>query len=360
MVTREGSRETITPADAGFAPDLGDAFAAAREAGILPNLHGVVAMRRGRIFFERYLAGTDAGLGRPLGIVRFGPDTLHDLRSVTKSIVGLLYGIALASGLVPAPEVALLDVFPEHRDLAEEPGRRLLTVRHALSMTLGTQWDEFTVPYGDPRNGETAMNAAPDRCRYVLERPIIAPPGQTWTYNGGTTAVLARLIAKGTKRSLEEFAHEALFAPLGITKFEWRRGADSEAIAASGLRMAPRDLIRIGAMVLGGGCFNESQIVPPEWLTASLTPSVALPDGRRYGYQWYLGDVVMDDGSGDLRREPLISAMGNGGQRLYLLPRLDLVVAITAGNYDAVGQDRPPLVILRDVLLPALQDRSPV
>jgi CubicO group peptidase (beta-lactamase class C family) len=231
---------TVTPEEAGFAPHLGEAFEIARQAGTLPNLHGVVAVRGGRIVFERYLAGPDAGLGRPLGVVRFAQETLHDLRSVTKSVVGLLYGIALASASVPPPEAGLLEQFPEYPDLGEDPARRHLTVGHALSMTLGTEWDELSIPYGDPRNGETAMNAAPDRCRFVLERPVVGPPGLSWTYNGGATALLARLIAKGTGRHLTEFAREVLFAPLGIGDTEWRRGADGEEIAASGLRMTPR------------------------------------------------------------------------------------------------------------------------
>jgi len=347
--------DLATPAEAGFAPDLAECFEIARQAGTLPNLHAVVAARGGRIFFERYLAGPDAGRGRPLGVVRFGPQTLHDMRSVTKSIVGLLYGIALAAGRVPAPEANLLEQFPDYPELADDPARQRMTVRHALTMTLGTDWDETTLPYTDPRNSEIAMDRAADRYRYVLERPIVGPPGERWSYNGGATALLGRLIAKGTNRPLQEFAREALFEPLGITRTEWRQGTDGNAIAASGLRLAPRDLARIGMTVLDGGRWDGHQVIPPEWLAASFTPAVAMPDGRRYGYQWYLATVQMDDGADGIRREATVSAMGNGGQRLYLLPRLDLVVAITAGNYDVPDGWRPPMVVLRDVLLPALR-----
>lgn len=189
--------ETTTPTEVGFAPDLNEDFEIARQAGILPNLHGVVAARGSRIFFERYLAGPDAGRS-PLGVIRFRPETLHDMRSVSKGIVGLLYGIALATGLVPAPEANLLSQFPEYSDLSVDHTRQSLTIRHALTMTLGTDWDELTIPYTDPRNGETAMNNAADRYRYVLERPAIEPPGGRWIYNGGATALLARLIEKGT------------------------------------------------------------------------------------------------------------------------------------------------------------------
>jgi len=341
--------------DAGFAEDLGERFAAAREAGLLSNVHGVVAMRGGRIVFEQYLPGFDMRRALPLGLVRFGPETPHDIRSATKSIVGLLYGIALAAGRVPAPEAPLMAQFPEYPDLAADPARARLTIAHVLSMTLGTQWEEIAIPYSDPRNSEIAMGTAPDRYRFILERPILRPPGEAWTYNGGATALLGRLIARGTGRDLEEFAREVLFAPLGMVQAAWDRDQRGEPIAASGLRMTPRELARIGVMVLGRGRWEGRQVVPAEWLAASIRAAVAMPDGRRYGYHWYLGGVARDDGAGRLRTEPMVSAIGNGGQRLFLLPGLDLVVAVTAGNYDTPDQWRPPTVVLRDVILPALR-----
>ena len=148
---------TTTPAEAGFASDLDENFEIARQAGTLPNLRGVIAARGGQLFFERYLAGPDT---KPVGHCRFGPATLHDMRSVSKSIVGLLYGIPLAAGRVPVPDAILLSQFPEYSDRSVAPARQALTVRHALTMTLGTDWDELTIPYTDPRNGETSMDDA--------------------------------------------------------------------------------------------------------------------------------------------------------------------------------------------------------
>jgi CubicO group peptidase (beta-lactamase class C family) len=349
--------ETATASEAGFAADLDERFAIAREAGTLPNLHAVVAARGGRIFFERYLAGPDAQRARPLGVLRFAPETLHDLRSVSKSIVGLLYGIALAEQQVAPPEASLYAQFPEYRDLEADPARRRLTVSHALTMSLGTEWDELSLPYSDPRNSEIAMDMAADRYRYILERPVTGPPGEHWTYNGGATALLARMIVKGTGKPLHDFAREALFDPLGIGSTEWECGQDGEALAASGLRMTPRDLARIGTTVLAGGCRQQRRIVPADWLAASHSPALTLPDGRRYGYHWYLGAVPRAGAADGVVWEETVSAIGNGGQRLFLLPRLDLVVVVTAGNYDATDQWRPPTIVLRDVLLPALQQR---
>ena len=352
---RRTTWDSATPPEAGFAPDLEERFEVARQAGVLANLHGTVAARDGRVFFERYLAGTDAARARPLGVVRFGPDTLHDLRSVTKSVVGLLYGIALAAGRVPAPEAILVEQFPEYLDLASDPTRRHLTVGHALTMTLGTEWDELSIPYSDPRNSEIAMDRAADRCRYVLERPVVGSPGERWTYNGGATALLARLIAKGTGHPLQDYTRAVLFEPLGITCTEWACGSDGEAIAASGLRMTPRDLLKIGVAALNAGRWNGRQVVPADWLAIAFTPAVSMPDGRGYGYHWYVGAVPMDDGAGSTKWERMVSAVGNGGQCLFLLPGLDLAVAVTAGNYDMADGWRPAMVLLRDVLLPAFR-----
>ena len=111
-----------------------------------PACDALLVSRGGRLLFEYYGEGEAENWGAPLGKVTFGPTVLHDLRSVTKSLVGMLYGIALADGKVPPPEARLYDQFPEYPDLASQPGRDRITVAHALSMTMGTEWDELTYP----------------------------------------------------------------------------------------------------------------------------------------------------------------------------------------------------------------------
>jgi CubicO group peptidase (beta-lactamase class C family) len=222
----------------------------------------------------------DETWGRPLGTVAFGPETLHDLRSVTKSLVGLLYGMALADGKVPPPDAVLVDQFPEYPDLAADPARRRLTVAHVLSMTLGLEWNE-NLPYTSAANSEIAMELAPDRYRFVLERPIVGSPGQRWGYNGGATALLGRLIARGVAAGLPDYARAALFAPLGITAFDWIKGQDGTPSAASGLRLAPRDLARIGQLVIQRGRWDGRQVVPASWIDASFRPVVRIDEHVR-------------------------------------------------------------------------------
>src|SRR5262245_39665568 len=132
--------------------DFSARLAQMQRDGRVSGLHTLLVSRGGKVLFEHYGAGDDQSWGTPLGTITFGPTVLHDLRSVTKSIVGMLYGIALAGGKVPPPEAKLYDQFPEYADLGRRPGRDRITVAHALRMTLGTEWDELTTPYGDWRN----------------------------------------------------------------------------------------------------------------------------------------------------------------------------------------------------------------
>src|SRR5438094_833801 len=122
-----------------------------RQAGEVGGLHAVVAVRGGQTLLEYYGAGEDFAWGDSLGVVEFGPETLHDIRSVTKSVTALLYGIALGEGLVPPSTEPLLRWFPQYRDLAADPQRARLTVEHALTMSLGVEWRE-DLPYNSPAN----------------------------------------------------------------------------------------------------------------------------------------------------------------------------------------------------------------
>jgi CubicO group peptidase (beta-lactamase class C family) len=296
------------------------------------GLHGVVGIHAGDVVVEDYGGGEDYAWDRSLGMIRFDRDVLHDIRSVTKSVVGLLYGIALADGLVPSPDAPILREFPDYADIGDhDPPKRRLLVEHALTMSLGLDWNE-EVPYTSQANSEIAMEVAPDRLRFVLERPIVEAPGTTWHYCGGASALLGHLIERGSGRSLEDFAHTTLFEPLGIERFEWMAGSDGVAAAASGLRLTPRDLGRIGQVVLAGGRWNGETIIPRAWLEAALLPRLRIDEDLEYGYQWYLGTFPVGMTTKTVR---WVGGLGNGGQCLYVVPDRDLVVVITAGNYDA-------------------------
>jgi CubicO group peptidase (beta-lactamase class C family) len=328
-----------------FADDLGEKLDAGTRSGLLRGLHAVLVLQRGQLVLQRFYEGADWNWGRPLGPVAFKPDTLHDLRSVTKSIVGLLYGIALDRNLVPPPEAPLLAQFPEYPDLARDPQRQQLTIEHTLTMTLGLDWNE-QIPYTDPANSEIAMERALDRYRFILERPVVAAPGARWTYGGNAPALLGRIIAKGAGKPLPEFAREALFGPLGISAFEWVAGKDGVPSAASGLRLRADDLVRIGEAVRAGGLWKGRQIVSSAWIGGSVRPAIETGDGLDYGRQWFLGEAPV---AGTPRR--WIGGFGNGGQRLWIMPSIGITAVIFAGNYDAPDGWVFPTRVWREIIL---------
>jgi CubicO group peptidase (beta-lactamase class C family) len=346
------------PGETGFAPDFAARLDQFVQSGRVSNIHGILIVRRGRIALERYFESEDETWGKTLGRVRFASDTLHDVRSISKSIVALVYGAALAEKKVPPPSELLLTQFPEYADVFDADERRKrLTIEHALTMALGIAWGEM-IPWEDPANSERAMEEAKDRYRYILERPVVEEPGQRWVYSGGATALVARIVMRGTGRGLHEYARAALFDPAGLGPTEWINPrdlwgiGDGEPAAASGLRISPRDLARIGQMLLDGGKAGERQIVPAAWLEDSFKPAARINDRRHYGYHWYVGNVPFDSPEGR-RRARWIGAVGNGGQRLVVFPDLELVVVITAGNYNLRG--RAPDDIFNEVVLPSVR-----
>lgn len=320
------------------------------EAGKLNGLHSVLLIHHGKPLGEIHFNGEDERWGSPLGEREHSQDSLHDLRSVTKSITSLLYGIALDRGLVPPTDAVLVDQFPEYPDLVADPARRRITIADALSMRMGLAWNE-ELPYSDPRNSEVAMEYAPDRYRYALEQPIAAEPGSEWIYSGGATALVARIIEKGAGMPLDRFAREVLFDPLGIDDFDWVAGMDGVAVAASGLRLNIHDLVLIGEMIRLGGEWRGERIVSEAWLRESFEPRVTLQTGLRYGYFWWLS------GAGD---PPIsMSALGNGGQRLYIGRDNGLVLAVLAGRYNDPDAWKVGVRVLINHALPAIGIKLP-
>jgi len=323
--------------------DMEEKLKAAFEAGKLDGLHSVLVLRNGEVFAETYFRGDDYRWGENLGVRTHGPEKRHDLRSVTKSVVSLLYGIALEEGLVPDVDAPLIAQFPDYADLADDPERAKITVGDALSMQMGTAWDE-SLPYSDPRNSEIAMEMAEDRYRFVLDRPMVEEPGTKWVYNGGATAIIARLIADGTGKPIDQYAKEKLFDPLGIADSDWIKGADGVPSAASGLRLTTHGLAAIGQMVMNDGVSNGKQVVPATWINAMLTPHATAEGGLRYGYFWWLAP------EGD---PPIwVAGFGNGGQRLWINKPGGLVLVVFAGNYNKPDAWQVPVAVTLDFLLP--------
>ena len=329
--------------DKAIDPALQDRLVAYAESPAASTLHGVVIARGDAIVAECYSRGNDQRYGQRLTNVRFTPATLHDVRSVTKSVTGLLYGIALERGEVPGPDELLVDHFPTYRTHMVRAGLTDLTIHHVLSMTMGARWSEVG-SYRDPSNDEIGMEMDSDRYRYILSRERIEPAGKNWRYSGGASALLGDLVERGTGKSLARNAHERLFGPLGIDHWQWMGGSDRRPSAASGLRLTARDLARVGRLLLTGGEWDGQQIVPRSWLelAAKVHAGPTWADGIDYGYQIYVANLP-----GVPR---WIGGIGNGGQHVMALPDLDLTVVVLSGGYDTADQGHEARSILADVI----------
>ncbi len=315
-----------------------------RVAGDASNIHGVVVERRGRLVAELYRRGKDKSIWSLFAReTDFAPTVLHDLRSVSKSVVDLLVGIARQQGKVHVA-ASPLAYYPSYADL-RSPERDAITVEHLLTMSSGLEWHESVTSYGTLANDETRLYWDWKPYRYVLSRPIAAKPGTQFNYNGGGTAVLADIVVRATETSLRDFARTALFEPLGIHEWEWVADPWLRPLAFAGLRMRPRDLARIGRMVLAHGEWQGRQVVPADWVAESLRPHMAAGDGLGYGYQWWTGTIDREG-----KKLAWSAGFGNGGQRLFVVPELDLTVVITAGAYNDPQIQRAVTEIFRQIL----------
>lgn len=311
------------------------------------NLHSLLVARRGALAFEHYRKGTGEGGRDWPPDAQHGGAVKHDLRSATKSVTGLLAGIALARKHIHDLDAPVLEWFPEYADLRTREKARI-TVRHLLTMSAGLDWDE-NVPITDPRHGEMRMWRTDDHLRVALEPPMVAAPGELWNYSGGCSELIGAILRKTTGQPLDAFARESLFAPLGIDDVEWVQHADGSPSASGGLHLRSRDLTKIGQVVAARGQWNGRAIVPACWIEESIAPQIGAADRLFfYGYHWWLGRSLID------RQEVIwAAAIGFGGQRLFVVPSRDLVVVITAGHYADGMQAWLPLVILNRFVLPA-------
>lgn len=317
--------------------------------GIYPNIHSLLIARNNKLIFEKYWPGKDEIWGVPKESTLHGMDTLHDLRSISKSVVAICTGIAIAQGKIKSVDQRVFEFFPEYKQL--DTGKiAALTIKHLLTMSSGLKWNE-EVPYDNPENSEIQMSAAPDQVQYVLSRPMDTVPGVVWKYNGGTTQLLAAIIRKTTGMQVDSFAAQYLFQPISISQFYWAKypGTDIPA-AASGLRLRPRDLLKFGMLCYNKGDWNGQQIVPADWIDASFQAQVSRGKDGAYGYQFWMFNDTVDNKPGQL-----VACVGNGDQRIFFNRDKKLLVVVNAGNYNKWDIEKNSHHMLYTYIYPSAQ-----
>jgi CubicO group peptidase (beta-lactamase class C family) len=318
------------------------------------QVHSVVVARHGKLVFEQYFQGMDQPWGEKEAPHEFTPTTRHDMRSASKSVVSLLVGIAIDRKLIAGADEPVVKFFSEYRAV-KQAGWDTITLRHLLTMSSGIKWDE-TLAWSDPNNDEPHLAFDADPLGYVLSKPVVASPDILWVYNGGGTDLLGNILERASGKTLAEFAGEALFGPIGITDFEWKNYPKNGKIAAAaGLRLRPRDAAKLGQLVLGRGMWNGKQIVSADWIEKSTAPrfqAAGYFGGTLfYGYQWWMGRSLSDG-----KEVKWVAAFGWGGQRIVIVPDLDLVMMTTAAQYGKPKEGLAAMDILANVVIPSVRD----
>jgi CubicO group peptidase (beta-lactamase class C family) len=299
--------ERATPAETGFdAAGLESAIAAAAD------VRSLLIVRDGYLVHESYGAGIDR-------------NSMHDVRSVTKSIVSALVGIAIGDGLIAGTRQQIGDLLPA--SLALDGQKRAIQVHHLLTMTSGFEWLESgAIGYND-------WISADDQVGFLLARRLDQPPGTVFNYNSAATHLLSVILARAAGEPLPQWSQRVFFDQIGIDRADWEPVSGGQVNGGSGLDLRATDLARIGQLFLQQGASGVRQIIPRDWVLASVAPrfsgfgvraGIGAPN---YGMLWWL----------DLDDAPAFFAWGFGGQFIYVVPSLYLVIVLTTEWRDPDG-----------------------
>ena len=295
-----------------------DAIAIDVDARALPRLHSLLVSQHGELIFERYYHGRKPGQ----------PD---NIKSASKSIISTLVGIALERDVIPDVRTPIVTFFPE---LARDPdaAKRQITIEDLLTMRSGLE--------GTSNRNYGAWVTSRNWVQHALARPMFAPPGAVMEYSTGNSHLLSAILTKASGRSTWQFANEALGAALGFTFPPWPRDPQGVYFGGNDMLMTPRQMVAFGELYLHRGRAGGRQVVSERWVAKSCegrrrefrpgdrrsdaSRIDAIPDptrDRSYGYLWWVYEIGGHD---------TCFAWGYGGQYIFVVPDLDLVIVTTA------------------------------
>ena len=252
---------------------------------------------------------------------------LHTMQSVTKTVTSVVIGVATARKEFPALDTPILKFFDEAQVAQVDERKRRVTLRHLLTMTAGLEWHENDLPYNDPKNSCTIMEASFDWVKFAIDQPMSEEPGTRFNYNSGATQLLSHIFRVATGHDIEEYAARHLFTPLGIETWFWKRTPTGLADTEGGLYLRRHDLAKIAYLFLKNGNWEGKQLVTAKWVKESVTPSIAVSaNGVKYGLKWWLHPY----GPNDARL--VWAGSGFGGQFPIIVPDYDLIIVANGWN----------------------------
>ena len=306
---------------------------AASDAAAMPRFRSLLVARHGKLVAENYFGGASSA-------------TVFDLRSVTKSVVSMLTGIAIQNGSLPNIDATVGAYIDAPYSL--DAGDRAVSVRQLLTMSSRYQWNENSA---DDYN---LWVLSTDHVQFLLDRRQTDPAG-TFTYNSAAVNLLGQVLQDAVAKPLPDFATEVLFQPIGITSVRWEDLEPNMVNAGSGIKMTATDLLRFGQLLLQRGRSASRQVVPESWIDAGTTPQFNWREqygaqrGTTYGYLWWVAQPPATVAT---------FAWGYGGQFAYVVPSLDLVVVATT-EWQGISAEVNPTTFAGNVLTVIVNDVLP-
>jgi CubicO group peptidase (beta-lactamase class C family) len=271
-----------------------------------PYAHFLLLERHGVLVMEDYFNGSSA-------------TGAHDVRSVTKTVLSILIGIAIDQGLIRSVDETIGDYLaPVVPSLP--PDKAAITIGQLLTMTSGIPWAEL----GTVEQDYFPFVSSPDPLLWILNRPLEHPPGQVWNYNTGACHILSAILTEATGSSARDFAQAELFGPLGEEAGPWLTDNSGYCYGGHGLALSGRTMIKLGRLFLDGGTSGGRLVVSERWVRESTTwrhdTGEAIPWGSGYGYLWWIGQDART-------RLTFQFAVGYGGQFIFVVPERDTTIA---------------------------------
>jgi CubicO group peptidase (beta-lactamase class C family) len=295
---------TSTPEEQGMNSEMLNQ--ATIQGGNLGYVDGILVIRNGYIVAENYYNGYDK-------------DTPHDVRSVSKSFLSALTGIALRDGHLDSLGLKMLDFFPEYVFQSIDPRKYDITIRHLLMMRMGIDGDE---------NIYMQVYNSSNWVKTTIELPLLYNPGSRFLYSTYQTHLLSAIITKASGMSTMEYAKRFLFSEMKIECTEWQQDPQGYYFGGNSMDFTPRNMATLGYLYLNNGNMGGKQIVPAEWVEASLTNYTGFVGQNwgdlhnfNYGYLWWLGEI---------KDYQVFLALGHGGQFVLNIPDLNMIVVSTA------------------------------
>ena len=305
------------------------------------GIHSIVIVKDGVLVFEEYFAGNERTF-------------THDTHSVTKSVTSLLVGLAIENGFLPDTDVKAFSYFNDYAPISNwDENKAEISVRDLLTMSSGMECDDSD-PYSEGQQWK--MYPTDNWLEFFISLPSARPPGKFFAYCSGGVIALGGVLEKATGMSVSDFSEQYLFDPMGIDDFGWMQFPWGTSTSGA-LWLRPRDMAKLGQLMLDNGQWNGQQIVPEAWVRESKANQIDLRFRSRewfdeYGYLWWRGELEIQGAV----FHPY-AAWGLGGQLILILPKEDMVVVFTTGNEDRNGD--MTLRLTEKYIIPAVLEGVP-